>query len=96
MAEKSRGPQHGARHKLSKENRAKTTVNEQLKEFEEGERVLIKVNPSIQESRPHMRFHGVTGEVTGKQGESYEVTVQDGGQSKKLYIPPVHLQETGE
>ncbi|MFQ3308453.1 MAG: large subunit ribosomal protein L21e [Candidatus Nanohaloarchaea archaeon] len=96
MAEKSRGPQHGARSKLSKENRAKTTVNEQLKDFEEGERVLIKVNPSVQESRPHMRFHGQTGEVTGMQGESYEVTIQDGKQSKKLYIPAVHLKETGE
>jgi len=96
MAEKSRGPQHGARSKLSKENRAKTTVNEKLKDFEEGEKVLIKVNPSVQESRPHMRFHGETGQVTGEQGESYEITVEDGKQTKKLYIPSVHLQEVGE
>ncbi|MFB6099664.1 MAG: 50S ribosomal protein L21e [Candidatus Nanohalobium sp.] len=92
MAQKSQGPQQGARDKLSSGPRDKTTVNEYLKEFEEGEKVLIKIDPSVQEGRPHVRFHGKTVEVTGMQGDSYEVKFDDGNVEKTLYIPPVHLK----
>ncbi len=93
MAEKSRGPQHGARDKLSSGPRSKTTVNEKIKEFEEGEKALIKVEPSVQEGRPHMRFHGETVTITGKRGQAYEVKFTDGNTEKQLQIPPVHLQK---
>lgn len=92
MAQKSQGSQQGARDKLSSGPRDKTTVNEYLKEFEEGEKVLIKIDPSVQEGRPHTRFHGKTVEVTGMQGDSYEVKFDDGNVEKTLFIPPVHLQ----
>ncbi|AOV95087.1 MAG: 50S ribosomal protein L21e [Nanohaloarchaea archaeon QH_8_44_6] len=93
MAEKSRGPQHGARSKLSSSPRSKTTVNEKIKDFEEGEKALIKVEPSVQDGRPHMRFHGETVTVTGKRGQSYEVKFMDGDTEKQLQVPPVHLQK---
>ena len=96
MAEKSRGPQHKARSKLSKSPRERTTVNEKLKDFQEGETAKIKVNPEIQDGRPHMRFHGKTGEVTGKKGQAYEITFQDGKTDKKVYVKPVHLQKTNQ
>ena len=93
MAEKSRGPQHGARSKLSSGPRSKTTVNEKMKDFEEGEMALIKVEPSVQEGRPHMRFHGETVEVTGERGQAYEVKFMDGNTEKELQIPAIHLQK---
>ncbi len=93
MAQKSQGSQQGARDKLSGSPHDKTTVNEYLKEFEEGEKVLIKINSSVQEGRPHVRFHGKTVEVTGMQGDSYEVKFDDGSVEKTLYIPPIHLKE---
>ncbi|QGA80340.1 50S ribosomal protein L21e [Candidatus Nanohalobium constans] len=94
MAQKSQGSQQGARNKLSNTAKDKTTVNEYLKEFEEGEKVLIKIEPSESEGRPHQRFHGKTVEVTGKQGDSYEVKFKDGNIEKTLYIPPIHLKRT--
>lgn len=93
MAEKSRGPQHGARSKLSSDARSKTTVNEKMKDFEEGEKALIKVEPSVQEGRPHMRFHGETVEVIGERGQAYEVKFMDGNIEKELQIPSIHLQK---
>ncbi len=92
MAQKSQGSQQGARDKLSSGPRDKPTVNEYLKEFEEGEKVLIKIDSSVQEGRPHVRFHGKTAEVQGMQGDSYEVKFDDGNVEKTLFIPPIHLQ----
>lgn len=96
MAEKSRGSQHGARHKLSAGPRDKLTVNEQLKDFEEGEKVRIYINAQISEGRPHQRFHGKTVEVTGKRGEAYEVEFNDGKISKTLHLKPAHLKKVEE
>jgi large subunit ribosomal protein L21e len=96
MAEKSRGSQHGARHKLSSNPREKVTVNEQIKDFEEGEKARIEVNASITEGRPHQRFHGRTVNVVGKQGDAYKVEFMDGSVSKNLFIKPIHLQKIEE
>jgi large subunit ribosomal protein L21e len=96
MAQKSQGSQQGARKTLKRDRRATTTVNDKLKTFEEGEKALVKVDSSVQESRPHMRYHGRTGEVTGKRGNSYEVVVSDGGEEKTLYLHPAHMRKTEE
>ncbi|QKQ98183.1 50S ribosomal protein L21e [Candidatus Nanohaloarchaea archaeon] len=96
MAEKSRGALHGSRKKFKREQGAKTKVNEYLKEFEEGEQALIKIDSSVQEGQPHARFHGTTVKVTGERGDAYEVKFNDGGQEKTLYVAPVHLQKLNE
>lgn len=93
MAEKSRGSQHKSRSKLTKESGSKLTVNEQIKQFEEGEQAMIKINPSQTEGRPHTRFHGTTGTITGQKGDAYEITFKDGNTEKKLHIKPVHLKK---
>ena len=93
MAQKSSGSQQGARKKLSKTAGDSTTVNEHLKSFEEGEKALIKLNPSVPEGRVHNRFHGKTVDVTGKRGDAYEIKFDDGNKAKTLYIKPVHLEK---
>lgn len=93
MAQKSQGSQQGARKKLKRDRRETTTVNDMLEEFEEGEKALVKVDSSVQEARPHMRFYGKTVEVTGMRGQSYEVKFRDGKKEKTLYVHPAHLQK---
>jgi large subunit ribosomal protein L21e len=93
MAQKSQGSQQGARKTLKRDRRETTTVNDKLKEFEEGEKALIKVDSSVQEGRPHMRFHGVSADVIGKRGDAYEVEFKDGGKKKTLQVNPAHLQK---
>jgi len=96
MAEKSRGSQHGARNKLSSNAREKLTVNEQMKDFKEGEKARIHINASTTDGRPHQRFHGRTAEVVEKQGDAYKVEFMDGGVSKSLLLKSVHLQKVNE
>lgn len=96
MAQKSSGSQQGARKKLSKDSRESPTVTDQLKDFQEGETARIQINPSVTEGRVHMRYHGITVEVTGERGEAYEVKFEDGNKTKTLYIKPVHLEKVEE
>lgn len=96
MAQKSSGSQHGTRHKLSREPRERTTVNEYMKQFEEGEQVLIKYNPSVQEGRSHQRFYGRHAKVTGFRGDAVELEVKDGNKTKTLFLKPVHLKKVEE
>lgn len=93
MAQKSHGSQQGARKTLKRDRRETTTVNDKLKEFEEGEKALVKVDSSVQEGRPHMRFHGRAVDVKGMRGDAYVVEFKDGGETKTLQINPAHLQK---
>lgn len=96
MAQKSSGSQQGARDKLTKKVGDSTTVNEHLKEFEEGETARIQLNPSVTEGRVHVRYHGRNVKVTDKRGSAYEVELKDGGKTKTLYVKPVHLEKVEE
>lgn len=96
MAQKSSGSQQGARDKLSKTVGESTTVNDHLKNFEEGEKARIQINPSVTEGRVHVRYHGTIVEVTGERGDAYEVKLEDGNKTKTLYIKPVHLEKVEE
>jgi len=96
MAQKSSGSQQGARDKLSKTVGESTTVNDHLKEFDEGETARIQLNPSVTEGRVHVRYHGKNVKVTGKRGDAYELEVKDGGKTKTLCIKPVHLEKVEE
>ncbi len=96
MAQKSHGPQQGARKKLSREPRTSTTVNDHMKEFDEGEKALIKFDPSVQDGRVHSRFYGRTAEVTGFRGDAVEVEVKDGSKTKTLFLKPIHLEKVDE
>lgn len=92
--ERSRGSRSRTRKKLSKDvgDRGEPPVTRTLQEFEEGETVAIRIDPSIQAGQPHPRFHGWTGTVTGKQGEAFTVEVDDGGKTKTVIARPEHLK----
>lgn len=94
MAQKSHGPHHGTRHKHSRDSDDTLTVNDHMKQFDEGETVLIKFNPSVQDGRIHSRFHGKTAKVVGERGSALKLEVKDGKQTKSVFLKPVHLQET--
>ena len=96
MAQKSKGSRHGTRYKFAKKSGDTLTVNDQMKDIEEGEKVLIDYHPSVQKGRQHHRFHGKTATVTGFRGEAVELEVKDGGKSKHLYLKPVHVSKIGD
>ncbi len=88
--------QRKTRHKYTQSIREKGKVplGRYFQEFEEGEKVNLKVHPSVQKGRFFPRFHGLTGTVTGhKKGSCYEVQIKDGGKRKVLYVHPIHLKK---
>jgi large subunit ribosomal protein L21e len=90
----SNGPLTGTRGKLSNKPRERGTSPPQraIQEYEEGQKVHLKIDPSVPEGRFHPRFNGHTGEVVGKQGRAFVVQITDGGKQKKLIVRPAHLR----
>ena len=90
----SKGPRQGTRKKLANKPRDRGTSPPQraIQEFEEGQRVHLKIDPSVQGGRYHPRFDGRTGKVVGEQGKAYKVRVRDGGTEKTLIVTAAHLK----
>jgi large subunit ribosomal protein L21e len=89
----SNGPLQGTRHKLQNEPRERGTSPPQraVAEFETGEKVHLKIDPSVPDGRYHPRFDGHTGEVVGRQGTAYKVEINDGGKAKTIIAKSAHL-----
>ncbi len=90
----SNGPLNGTRKKLSNHPRDRGTSPPQraIAQFEEGQRVHLKIDPSVPEGRFHPRFDGLTGVVSGEQGTAYTVEISDGGKQKTVIAKPAHLR----
>ncbi len=91
---RSKGPRRKTRKKLCKRirERGKIYVTRALQEFNIGDYVAIKIDPSVHKGMPHPRFHGRTGKVIERRGRAYIVEVRDGGIIKKVIALPEHLK----
>jgi large subunit ribosomal protein L21e len=90
----SNGPLTGTRGKLSNKPRERGTSPPQraIQEYEEGQKVHLKLDPSVRDGRFHPRFNGHTGEVVGKQGRAFKVQITDGNKEKTIIAKPAHLR----
>ncbi len=90
----SRGPRSRTRKLLSKgpKERGLPPISAILYQYKIGEKVVIKIDPSIHKGMPFKRFHGKVGEIIEKRGRSYVVLVRDGGKMKKVIARPEHLR----
>mgnify|MGYP000023551165 FL=1 len=90
----SDGPLKGTRNKLKNKPRERGTSPPQraVEQFEDGDSVHLKIDPSVNDGRFHPRFDGSTGVVLGKQGEAYKVEINDGGKDKTIIVTPAHLR----
>ncbi|MGB9965221.1 50S ribosomal protein L21e [Halobacterium hubeiense] len=90
----SNGPLNGTREKLSNDPRDRGTSPPQraIAEFDEGQKVHLKTDPSTADGRFHARFDGLTGEVVGKQGDAFKVEVNDNGKEKVVIAKAAHLR----
>lgn len=89
----SNGPRSGTREKLSNDPRERgiSPPQQQIEEFEPGQKVHLRLDPSIPRGQFHSRYDGHTGEVVGEQGTAYKVRINDGGKEKFLIASPAHL-----
>ncbi len=94
MPIRSKGLRSKTRGVLSKHprDRGNAAPNKVLRQFAEGTRVAIVLDPAQQKGMTHKRFQGQTGVVTGKQGEAFVVAVQHGKKDKTLVVRAEHLK----
>ena len=94
MVKRSRGIRSKSRNILRKKPRERgfSSITRAMQRFEKGDSVNIVIDSSIHKGMPHIRFHGKTGKIKGKQGESYIVGISDGKKNKSLVIKPEHLR----
>jgi len=98
MVRSSKGFRAGTRKKMKRGLRQKFKSNQFLQEFKAGDKVIIKTEPSSQDSIPHSRLKGKIGEVIGKRGRAYvvKVGVKKGARATKQVITrPEHLRIHG-
>ena len=90
----SNGPLKGTRNKLKNKPRDRGTSPPQraVEQFEDGEKVHLKIDPSVSKGRFHPRFDGQTGTVIGEQGSAYKVQINDGGKDKTIIVTAAHLR----
>lgn len=94
MGAKSKGLRCRSRKKLSKHPRERGMkgLSSLLQDYEVGQRVAIKIDPTRIETAPHRRFHGLTGTIVGRRGSAYVVEVFLGDKRKTLITEAEHLR----
>lgn len=91
---KSKGYRAKTRSLLRKKPRekGKTGLSKVLYEYTSGEKVVVKIDPSIHKGMPHRRYHGRVGVISKKRGRAYVVNVTQGDATKQIIVRPEHLK----
>jgi len=93
MVKSSKGFRSRSRGTFTKEVREKglPPVSRFYREFEVGEKVVVRLEPSSPRGQPHPRYQGRTCTVVGCVGNAYRLEFLDGGKRKELVSLPIHL-----
>lgn len=76
--------------------RGKTGLSKILYDYKPGEKVVVKIDPSVHKGMPHRRYHGKIGVITNKRGRSYVIDVTQGKAVKEIIVRPEHLKHHAE
>ena len=90
----SNGPREATRNKLRNNPRDRGTSPPQqsVQSFEDGQKVHLKLDPSVPNGKFHPRFNGRMGTVVGEQGNAFQVEIVDGDVTKTIIAAAAHLQ----
>jgi len=98
MGRKGKGLRHKTRSLLSRKprERGKTGLSKVLHSYVVGEKVVVKIDPSVHKGMPHRRFQGKVAVIVQKKGRSYVVNVPQGDAVKEIIVRPEHLEPYAE
>jgi large subunit ribosomal protein L21e len=91
MVVKSHGPHRRTREKFRRAG-CLTPINDYIRHFDLGAKVVININSSSTSGMPFRRFQGLSGKVIDKKGRAYIVEIKDGDKTKKIISQPEHLK----
>ena len=91
---KSKGPHRKSRAVLTRRVRekGKLGLSRLLVKYEEGEKVVVTIDPSVHTGAPHKRYQGKVGVVVGKRGKAYLLKIPFTRKVKTLIATPEHLR----
>jgi len=91
---KSKGYRARTRHLFKKNvrDKGKRRLSKILVQHQTGNRVVIKIDSSVQKGMPHRRYYGKVGTIIDKRGRSYIVNVTQGDKIKEIVVRPEHLE----
>jgi len=94
MGRRAKGFRHKSRVLLKRKprERGKTALSKILHDYAEGEKVVVKIDPSVHKGMPHRRYFGRVGVIVKRRGRSYVVNVTQGDAVKELIVRPEHLE----
>jgi large subunit ribosomal protein L21e len=69
-------------------------ISDIVKEFNLGDKVIIKIRGNYHKGIPHPRYTGKVGKVVEKRGSSYVIEIKDGNKLKELISSAVHLEKS--
>ena len=83
------------RSKLSKHFRkvGKVSLTKYFQNFNEGERVMLTVEPAVHKGMYDPKYIGKAGIIKRKNGRCYEISIMDKNKEKLLIVHPVHLRK---
>jgi large subunit ribosomal protein L21e len=97
MVKSSKGSRSRTRGVLTKEarDRGLPPITRFLREFQVGDRVIVRLEASEPRGQPHPRYQGKNCVVVARVGRAYRVRFTDGGKVKELIARPIHLLPAG-
>ncbi len=94
MVRRSKGYRSKTRSLFRKNprERGKLGLSRLLRTYNPGERVTIRIDPSVHKGMPHRRYHGRVGTVKERRGRSYVIEVAEGKQTRTVIARPEHIE----
>ena len=94
MSKRKGGSRRRTRGELTKPRRlkGKLSLRNYLAKYSEGDKVVLKLDPTCYEGAFHARFIGKIGTVEKKRGACYEVKIKDFTKAKTIIVHPIHLK----
>ena len=91
---KSRGLRRKSRAVMSKRVREKGRLglSRLLMNYENGEKVVIRIDPAVHKGAPHKRYQGKVGVVVKKRGDAYLLEIPFTKKVKTIIATPEHLR----
>jgi len=71
--------------------KGKIPINRYFQQLQSGDKVVLKLEPSVHKGMYFRRFHGKSGTIRSKRGSCYEILIRDGNKQKMLIVHPVHI-----
>jgi large subunit ribosomal protein L21e len=91
---KSKGIRRKSRSALTKKVREKgrLPLSRLLTKYEEGDKVVINVDPGVHKAMPHKRFQGKVATIVGKRGKAYIMEIPQRKTVKTIITTAHHIR----